>query len=387
KTSIECGNNSRLIASTTSSSNIRGFTVNLLYLDEFAFVNNATQFFTSSYPTITAGQTSKIIISSTFNGLNLFYYLWMGAKAGENGFYPFEVNWWEVPGRDEKWKEEQIAVLGEEKFRQEYGNEAIGSTHTLIAASYLKQIRPTKGKRTADGYEFIEDPIENHSYVVSCDVARGTDNDYSVAIVVDVTSFPFKIVATFVDNQIRPVMFPDIIYKLAKKYNDAYVLIERNANGQDVVDILVNEYEYDNIFSTKTKTKVGQILSLGVGGRWIGGVEMTKNVKRIGCFVLKSLIEEQKLINITEKILNELYTFSKQRETYKAEPGNTDDCVMALVLFSWVVNQPFFKDMFNADFRKEILTKYMKENEEEDRVTPLFIHDGKTSYELEEFGF
>ncbi|MCX8009437.1 MAG: terminase, partial [Patescibacteria group bacterium] len=206
----------------------------------------------------------------------------------------------------------------------------------------------------------------------------------SVAIVIDVTEFPFRIAATYVNNQIRPVLFPDIIYKLAKKYNDAYILIERNANGQDVVDILVNEYEYDNVFSTKSKQRVGQVLSLGVGSKWFGGVEMTRNVKRIGCFVLKSLIEEQKLINITEKILTELYTFSKQKDSYKAESGNTDDCVMSLVLFSWVVNQPFFKEAFNTDFRKEIFTKYMENEDEKEQIVPLVIHDGR-GFDFEEF--
>lgn len=370
KGSVEFGNNSKIIASSTSSDSIRGFSVNLLYLDEFAYVPNAVEFFRSSYPTITSGKTSKIIISSTFNGLNLFYSLWTEAKRNENGFVPFEIDWWEVPGRDEKWKQEQLAILGPEGFAQEYGNEAIGSSNTLISASKLKQLTYVKG-RIEGKYEILEDPIinvddpsKNHIYVIAVDVSRGTENDYSVAIVLDVTQFPIKIVATYRDNQIRPILFPDIIYKLAKKYNDAFLMIERNSIGQDVIDILINEHEYENIFSTKMKQKVGQQLTLGISRKSFGGIEMTKSVKRVGCSNFKALIEEDKLINLTESILFELYNFSKKGNSYEADTG-TDDMVMALVLFSWAIGQQFYKDLFNVDFRKEMITKYISENEEE----------------------
>ncbi len=386
KGSVEFGNNSRIIASSTSSSSIRGFSVNLLYLDEFAFVQNAVEFFRSSYPTITAGKTSKIIISSTFNGLNLFYSLWTEAKRGENGFHPFEVNWWEVPGRDENWKREQVSILGEEGFAQEYGNEAIGSSNTLIAPSKLKQLTYIKGRKDLEGYEIIEDPIANHNYVITADVSRGTENDFSVAIVLDVTQFPIKIVATYRNNQLRPILFPDILYKLAKKYNEAYVMVERNSNGQDVIDILFNEYEYENIFSTKMKQKVGQVLSIGISRKSVGGIEMTKSVKKIGCSNLKALIEEDKLINLTENMLLEFYNFSKKGSSYEADQG-TDDMVMSLVMFSWAINQQFFKDMFNADFRKEIFTKYVNETKEDDIGIGLIVDSAEIRERHENHGY
>lgn len=370
KGSVEFGNNSKIIASSTSSDSIRGYSVNLLYLDEFAYVPNAVDFFRSSYPTITSGKTSKIIISSTFNGLNLFYSLWTEAKRGENGFVPFEIDWWEVPGRDEKWKQEQLAILGPEGFAQEYGNEAIGSSNTLISSSKLKQLTYIKGV-IKDSYEYLEHPIENHNYVVTADVSRGTENDYSVAIVLDVTQYPIKIVATYRNNTLRPILFPGVLYTLAKYYNEAFLLIERNSIGQDVIDLLINEYDYENVFSTKVKPRVGQELTLGISRKAFGGVEMTKSVKKIGCANFKALIEEDKLINLTEPILFELYNFSKKGNSYEADTG-TDDLVMSLILFSWAIGQQFYKDLFNSDFRKEIITKYISENEE-DIGPPIYI--------------
>lgn len=364
KGSIEFGNNSKIIATSTSTDSIRGFSCNLLYLDEFAFVPNAVEFFQSSYPTITSGKTTKIFISSTAHGLNLFYKLWTEAKNGHNDFVPVEINWWEVPGRDEEWKKQQLAILGEHGFAQEYGNEFIGSSNTLIYPSVLKEL-PIVSGTVKDDFEIIEKEEENHIYVISVDVSRGTGNDYSVCIVIDVTQFPYKIVATYRSNTINPMLLPDVIFRLAKKYNDAFVLVERNANGLDVVQSLFYNFEYENVFSTKSVQKIGQQLSLGIGWKYIGGVEMTKTVKRIGCANLKLMIEEKKLINFTGDIMMELYNFVKHGDTYSADVGHTDDFVMALVLFAWATGQDYYKELVNHDFRKEIFSKYIKEKEDD----------------------
>ena len=365
KGSVEFGNNSKIIATSTSSDSIRGFSCNFLYLDEFAHVKNAVEFFTSSYPTITSGKNTKIIISSTPCGLNLYYKLWMEAKSGRNDFNPVEIRWDEVPGRDEAWKRDQIAILGEDGFAQEFGNEFIGSSNTLIYSEILKELPIQVGRKTNDGYEFLEDPQENHSYVIAVDVSRGTGNDYSVCVVLDVTQYPVKIVATFRNNQIRPLILPEIILNLARKYNEAYIMVERNGNGLDVVDVLYNEYGYENIFSTKSKQRVGQVLSVGISKSYIGGIEMTKSIKRIGCSNFKSLVEEKKLINFTEDIMMELYNFVKSGDSYEADSGYTDDLVMALVMFSWAVTEDFYKELTKTDFRKELITKYVEEKEED----------------------
>lgn len=354
KGSIEFGNNSRIIAEATSADTIRGFTINFLYLDEFAFVPNAYEFFSSSYPTITSGNTSKIIISSTPNNLNLFYHLWMEAQKNKNGFTPFEIDWWEVPGRDENWKKEQISILGEEGFAREYGNEFLGSSNTLIRADKLKSLVPVETRRIGHYIQVVEEPKDNHIYVAAIDTSRGVGKDYSVIVILDVTQFPIKIVATYRNNTITPLRFPDDIMLLVKKYNNAFILIERNSNGLEVANILYNEFEYENIFSSKIAGRLGQTLTMGSSKQNILGVEMTKNVKRIGCSNLKVMIEEQKLINLTEEILLELYNFVRQGDTYAGENGEHDDMVMCLIMFSWALNQEYFKELLNTDLRREL---------------------------------
>lgn len=369
KGSIEFGNNSKIIATSTSSDSIRGFSCNLLYLDEFAHVPNSVEFFKSSYPTITSGKSTKIIISSTPNGLNLFYKLWTEAKNGENDFVNFEIHWKEVPGRDEVWKKDQLAILGPDGFAQEFENEFIGSSNTLISSSYLKELPICRGIKE-NNIEILEQPKENRVYCISVDVSRGTGNDYSAFVVLDITEYPIKIVVIFKDNNIRPLLLPEIILQYAKKYNNAFILVERNGNGLDVVDVLYHEFEYENIFSTKSKQKIGQVLSLGISKHYIGGVEMTKSVKRVGCSNLKSLIEEKKLINFNEDILIELYNFVRKADTFQADAGEHDDLVMCLVLFSWAITEDFYKELTKTDFRKELIKEYNLEGFDDDSLPP-----------------
>ncbi len=377
KGSVELGNSSRIIASATSSSAIRGFSVSLLYLDEFAFVDNAEEFFRSVIPTISSGETTKVIISSTPNGLNLFHKLWKDAIDGNNDYVPTEITWDQVPGRDESWKNLQIAQLGEHGFRQEFGNEFLGSSNTLISGYKLQSLTWEKPKLDSDSLIILEEPIQNHNYVISVDSSRGVENDYSVAIVIDTTQIPYKIVARFKDNTTRPILLPNIIVDLAKKYNMAFLLIERNTVGQTVAESCYWDLEYENIFTT-IPGKSGQELRSSFSKSNKIGVEMTSQVKRLGTSILKTLVEEDKLINYTEDIVNELYSFINKHGSWGGEAGKHDDLVMSLVLFSWATNQSFFKEITNSDLRKSFF------DSQEEMVEEIYSFAGITTGSEEE---
>jgi Terminase RNaseH-like domain/Terminase large subunit, T4likevirus-type, N-terminal len=363
KGSVELGNSSKIIAAATSASAIRGFSCNLLYLDEFAFVENAEEFFRSVIPTISSGNTTKVIISSTPQGLNLFHKLWKDAVDGNNDYIPTEITWDQVPGRDEAWKNLQMAQLGEHGFRQEFGNEFLGSSNTLISGYKLQSLTWEKPLKQSNSLIILEEPKENHNYVISVDSSRGVENDYSVAIVIDTTTVPYKIVARFKDNTTRPILLPNIIVDLAKKYNRAFLLIERNTVGQTVAESCYWDLEYENIFTT-IQGKKGQELRSSFSKSNKIGVEMTTQVKRLGTSILKTLVEEDKLIQYTEDIVTELYSFINKSGTWGGEAGKHDDLVMALVLFSWASNQLFFKEITNSDLRKSFLTEQSEAEEE-----------------------
>ena len=344
KGSIELGNSSRIIASATSSTAIRGFSVNFLYLDEFAFVENAEEFFKSTFPTISSGKETKIVISSTPNGLNLFYKLFTDAQTKRNEFFPFQIEWHQVPGRDEKWKKEQEEILGEHGFRQEYGNEFLGSSNTLISATALRElVAPPAFKPDSKSVQ-VHPPSSDKSYVCTVDVAGGNLGDYSTITVVDITDNKYKVAYTWKCNQTRPYDLPAIIVGICNKYNKAYLVIERNAMGSGVVDLCWNEYEYDNIASTVVDGKQ-QIISSGFSRSSNFGVEMTKAVKRVGCSVLKGLIEEKKLLDLTEEQIFELSNFIAKNGSFTASSGNNDDLTMNLVMFGWLTTQMYFKEL------------------------------------------
>lgn len=363
KGSLVLGNSSTIIASATSGSAIRGESCNLLYLDEFAFVENDVEFFKAVFPTISSGGTAKVIISSTPNGLNLFHKLWKDSKESKNDFTPFEISWHQVPGRDEEWKRRQVEVLQEHGFRQEYGNEFLGSSNTLISGHVLQSLVWDTPIKDEDSYTINEEPIEGNSYVISVDSSRGVEADYSVATVINVSKFPYKISCVFRNNAIRPLLLSNVIVSLAKKYNNAILLVERNTIGQVVVESCYHDLEYENIFST-IQGKRGQTLSMSFGKAAKSGVEMTSAVKRIGSSTLKTLIEENKITSLTSEIVNELYTFINKSGSWAAEGGKHDDLVMTLVLFSWAITQPYFKEMSNSDLRKSLMETGIIDNEE-----------------------
>jgi len=355
KGNIELENGSKILASATSSSAIRGTSQNLIYLDEFAFVPNNMQedFFSSVYPTISSGKTTKVLITSTPNGLNAFYKLWVDSEEGRNEYKRVDVHWSDVPGRDEEWKEQTIRNTSEDQFRVEFECEFVGSSSTLISSSKLRKLTYNKAEFETSDFKVYSQPTTDRLYTIIVDTARGIGGDYSAFVVVDITEIPYKVAAVYRNNLISPLLYPHIIYDTATKYNNAFVLPETNDIGQQVADILHQELEYENIFFASNNGRSGQIISAGFGGVHHSGVRTTKTVKRIGCSTLKTLIESDKLIINDYQILYELTRFSLHNNSYEAEEGN-DDLVMCLVLFGWLVTQPYFKELSNMDIRKNL---------------------------------
>jgi hypothetical protein len=379
KGSILLENGSRVKAAATSSSAIRGGSYNCIFLDEFAYVppHIADEFYSSVYPTISSGQETKILIVSTPNGLNMFYKIWTDAENRRNSFIPVEVHWNQVPGRDNEWKKKQIANTSEQQFRVEFECSFIGSTNTLIDPTKLKVMAYNDPiYKNEQGVWIYEYPQKDHLYVMVIDTSRGQNIDYHAFVIVDITTIPYKVVSTFKNNEISPIIYPNLIYPMARKYNDAYVLVEINDIGSQIADILHQDFEYDNILSSVFKGRKGQMLSSGFGGGTsMFGLRTTKAVKRLGCSLMKSMIEDDKILITDYRIIQELVTFINKRTSYEAEVGHNDDLVMCLVLFSWLTSQEYFKELTNLDMKKNIFQDKIKQIEEE--VVPFgFIEDG-----------
>lgn len=374
KGDIELENNSRVLADSTASTAIRGFSISFLYLDEFAFVPNniAEEFFTSVYPTISSGTSSKILISSTPNGMNHYYKMWNEAIENKNGFAYVEANWRQVPGRTEQWAEEQRKVLGDEKYLQEMECEFQGSIGTLISGMVLKSLtfRNPKFNSNVPGLTIHEEPQPKHKYIITVDTSRGKGLDYSAFVVIDVSDIPYKVVCKYKDNDISPVLYPSIISRIGKHYNEAYVLVEINDNGQQISDTLFDDYEYENILCTSEVNKKIQ-LTWSSGGRSTRGIRTTKSTKRLGCSLMKSLIESHKLLVEDFDIIAELSTFINRGNSYEADEGSHDDLVMCLVLFSWMTNQTFFSDLCNTNFKDKLYRDQMKQLENDMLPLPL----------------
>jgi hypothetical protein len=358
KGSLELENNSKILASSTSASAVRGGSYNIIFLDEFAYVpsNVAEQFFSSVYPTISSGKTTKVMIVSTPHGMNMFYKLWTDAEEQRNSYIPIEVHWSEVPGRDEEWKTETIKNTSESQFNTEFECEFLGSIDTLITPSKLKILTYRNPIQSNAGLEVYNKPEENHTYVITADVSRGTSNDYSAFLVFDVTEMPYRIVAKFRDNEIKPMLFPAKIYDVARAYNQAFVLIEVNDIGEQVATAMQFDMEYDNLIMASMRGRAGQILGGGFsGGRAQLGVRTTKAVKRIGCSNLKQLIEDDKLIIEDLDIISELSTFIVKGTSFEADDGCTDDLVACLFIFAWATDQTYFKELTDMDIRSTMM--------------------------------
>ena len=372
KGNIELENGSKILASATSSSAIRGGSFNLIYLDEFAFVENNMQedFFASVYPTISSGQTSKILITSTPNGLNMFYKLWTDSEEGKNSYKRIDVHWSQVPGRDEKWKAETIRNTSEEQFRVEFECEFIGSSHTLISATKLRLLRSVAPIAKNEDTRIFAQPIPGRQYFTVVDTARGVLGDFSAFVVYDVSELPYRVVATYRNNAISSMLYPNVVYQLCRHYNNAYVLVETNDIGEQIANILLHDLEYENVLTTTNNGRSGQVISPGFGQQVKLGVRTSKQVKRIGCLSLKTQVESDKLVISDERILYELFRFVNIGESYEAEEGH-DDMVMCCVLFAWAMNQTYVKELTSVDLRQRL----EQENEQalDDDMVPFGI--------------
>lgn len=364
KGDVELENNCRVFTAATTTSGIRGKSVNWLYIDEAAIIPNnvADEFFASVYPTISAGETTKILLTSTPLGYNHFWKFWNEAEKGTNGFVSHFIPYTDIPGRDEAWAEQQLKLLGELKFTQEVLCDFLGSSNTLINARTIAALSskdPLYENPEGNGVDIYEDPQEDHYYCITVDTARGIGGDYSAFVVFDITEMPYKVVAKYRNNKIAPMLYPNVIAKVGQDYNNAFVLIENNDIGGQVVEILHEEIEYDNIFSTVTE-KSRQYVSPGFGKSTRLGVNTSKQVKRQGCFNFKSLMEEKKLLVFDADIISEISTFVEKGNTYQADEGYNDDCVMCMVLFGWLSTMPFFKELVDVNTREGLYKQEMQ---------------------------
>jgi hypothetical protein len=378
KGNIEVENGSKVIAAATSSSAVRGSSFNIIFLDEFAHVpqNIAEQFFTSVYPTISSGESTKVLIVSTPLGMNMFYKMWIESIEKRNDYVPIEVHWSEMPGRDEKWKEETIRNTSEVQFTQEFECEFVGSTYTLIAPSKLRTLVFKTPIHSNNNLDVYEEPIKTHTYALVADTAQGKGLDYSAFNVFDVSGMPYKQVATFRDNTISPMLYPNIIFNVGNKYNQAHVLIEVNDIGSQVADTLHYDLEYENIMIITMRGRAGQQIGGGFAKNIQLGLRTSKQIKRIGCATLKDLIEQDQLLISDFETIRELTTFALTNNTYQAEEGSHDDLAMTLVIFGWLVQQRYFKELTNMDIRKKMWEEQM-ETLEQDMLPFGIIDDGQ----------
>jgi hypothetical protein len=366
KGSIEFSNHSRILARATSGSSVRGLSVNLLYLDEFAFVERATEFYTSTYPVIAAGTETKVIITSTANGIgNTFHKIWEGAIQGVSDFKPFRVDWWDVPGRDEAWKKQTIANTSQLQFDQEFANTFFGTGDTLVNAETLMSLRAREPIRRLENYclNVYKETIKGHDYIMTVDVSKGRGQDYSTFNVIDISVSPFEQVAVYRNNVMSPILFPNIIYKYAKIYNEAYVVIESNDQGGVVCNGLYHDLEYENMH-VESAIKANAL-----------GVEMTRKVKRLGCSAIKDVLENHKLSIVDENTILEISTFEARGQSYEASNGNHDDLMMNLVMFGFFISTQYFNDMTNIDLKKMLFDQKMRDIDND--IVPFgFIDDG-----------
>ena len=382
KGNIELENKSKIAAFATSASGVRGGSYNLIFLDEFAFVpkNMADDFFQSTYPVISSGKTTKVIIVSTPCGLNHFYKMWVDAIEGRSNYKSLEVHWSQVPGRDAAWKNETIRNTSEEQFRVEFETEFIGSSATLISGVKLRSLAFHNPISSIEGFDIYEEPIKDRLYIATVDCAEGVELDYSSINLLDVSQTPYRQVAKYRNNKLPLLFFPTVIYSIAKKYNEAYVLVETNNIGQQVVDILHYDLEYENIYKLEHHHIKGQSISGGFKRSASFGLKTTKSVKKIGCANLKTLVENDKLIINDFDTIAEMNTFVRVRDSYAAEEGNNDDLVMGLVIFAWLTAQTFFKDSTNIDIRKLMLAEQNMLVDED--LAPVGIFDNGLKEEI-----
>ena len=378
KGSLELENGSKILAASTSASAVRGMSFNILFLDEFAFVPNhiADAFFSSVYPTITSGKTTKVIMVSTPHGMNHFYRYWHDAERGKNEYVPTDVHWSQVPGRDDIWKEQTIANTSEQQFKIEFECEFLGSVDTLIAPSKLRSMIYQEPENRSAGLDVYVQPQKGHDYVMTVDVARGVNKDYSAFVVIDISEFPHSVVAKYRNNEIKPMLFPSIIEEVGKSYNEAFIMCEVNDIGDQVASILNYDMEYKNLLMCSMRGRAGQVVGQGFSGKKTQlGVKMSKTVKKVGALNLKTLIESDKLLSCDYDIMSELTTFIQKSNSFEAEEGCHDDLAMCLVIYAWLVQTDYFKELTDQDVRKRLYEE-QKNAIEQDMAPFGFMDDG-----------
>jgi hypothetical protein len=378
KGSFELENGSRVLAAATSSNNIRGYSINLLIIDEAAFIDNWDEFFTSVFPTISSGTSTKLVLISTVNGLNHFYKITSLARQGKNDYKLISVPWQRVPGRDEQWKEKTLAAMNfdYDRFAQEFENQYLGSSGTLIAGWKLQELVPQAPIAEHAGICQYEKPNKNRTYVGVADVSRGKGLDYSALQIMDVTEMPYQQVLSFRDNTITPGDFAEIINRVGRQYNNCSMMVEVNDIGQQVAEALYFDYEYENLLFTESAGKQGKRITMSYKSSGTDrGIRTTKTVKAIGCSMLKLLVEQNQLLLHDFESIHELSTFSKKGASYEAEQGCHDDLVMCLVLFGWMTEQKFFKDLTDINTLLKLREK-SAEDLNEDMLPFGFIDDG-----------
>jgi hypothetical protein len=259
--------------------------------------------------------------------------------------------------------------------------EFLGSSNTLIDAAYLRKMVWQKPlMRTDEGFDMLVEPIENHNYAIVCDTSRGQELDYSAFVVIDISEMPYKTVAKYRSNTISPLLYPQIIFNAGKNYNNAMVLVEINDNGQQVASILAEDLEYENVINVAKDPKAGQVITggfipYGSEMRLQQGVKTSKQVKRLGCALLKNLVETNKLEVNDIDIIGELSTFVLTKDTYMAEEGCHDDTAMCLVLFAWMANQEYFKTLTNTTMRESLYKVRMQQIDDE-MLPPGYMVNG-----------
>lgn len=371
---VTFSHNTNIMAASTSNSSVRGESVNLLYLDEFAFVDNDAEFYTSTYPVVTAGKTTQVIITSTANGIgNTYHKLWTGALQKTNSYVPFRVDWWDVPGRDSDWMQETIDNTSLIQFQQEYGNTFFGTGKTLIDGETLMGLRAENPKEILEGgsMNVYEEVQKDHKYVLIADVSKGLGQDYSTFSIIDIQKTPFKQVAVYRNNSISPFVFPAVIKKYAETYNKAFVVVESNDQGTIVCHQLYHELEYDEMFM-KDVIKEDSI-----------GQDMNRKTKRFGCTGFKDLLENNRLEIVDEETIKEISTFEEKGQSYEASSGNNDDIVMNLVMLGYIMTTPQFKELSNINIRDYMHRDRIREIEED--LPPFgIIDDGLSEDYFEE---
>lgn len=355
KSSVEFENGSRIVTAATSSSAIRGMSINFLALDEFAFIQPGVfeDFIQSVYPTISSSKDAKVLMVSTPWGLNHFYKFWKEAEDGKNGYAHFSITWDEVPGRDAAWRDKMISEIGLERFRQEFEAEFLGSSNTLIDVSKLRNMvyEDPISLQMFNKFLIYDNPDKTHQYVMICDVAEGVGGDFSTIQVVDVTEIPWRQVATYSDNLVKTNLFASVINNIGKAYNNALCIVENNSIGESVLNALNFDHEYENLLFHNKKF----------------GIRMTKGSKQNGCGHLKTFIETDKLIIRDLPTIEQLSYFERQKNgSFSAIKSKHDDLITPLILFAVFMCNEHLVDAWigREDILNTIYSKAMEEIEE-----------------------